>query len=285
MENFGNRTNYARRLGRVIAHIYDHLDDDLNLDTLATVANLSPHHWHRIYHALYGETAAATVRRLRLQRAAAELSNTSLPIGQIAARAGYPALPSFNRIFKAGFGLPPARYRAAGGHRRYGPAQQQDERDPAMFDVSIRDLGPLRLAAMPHRGAYLGIGRAFDGLFATLGARNLITPGLRMAAVYPDDPTVVPEAELRAWAGVIVADDFPVADPLQVVTIAGGPHAVLRHRGPYADMKAAYDWLFGDWLVGSGREAADAPIYETYLNSPQDTRPADLLTDIHLPLR
>lgn len=154
-----------------------------------------------------------------------------------------------------------------------------------MFDVSIRDLGPLRLAAMPHQGAYLGIGRAFDALFATLGARNLIGPGLRMAAVYPDDPTVVPEPELRAWAGVIVADDFPVADPLQVVAITGGPHAVLRHRGPYPDMKAAYDWLFGEWLVGSGREAADAPVFETYLNSPQDTRPADLLTDIHLPLR
>ncbi len=276
MENFGNRTNYARQLGRVIAHIYDHLDDDLDLDALAAVACLSPHHWHRIYHALYGETAAATVKRLRLQRAAGDLSNGSLPIEAIAARAGYPSLPSFTRTFKAAYGLPPARY-------RHDPTSR--EKDSAMYDVLVRDLAPLRLAAMPHRGAYLAIGRAFDALFTTLGAGNLIRPDLQMAAIYLDDPTAVAEDALRSWAGVIVGDDFPVAAPLQLVELAGGPHAVLRHKGPYPDMKAAYDWLYGDWLVQSGREAADAPLFETYLNSPQDTRPADLLTDIHLPLR
>lgn len=283
MENFGNRTNYARQLGRVIAHIYDHLDDDLDLDALAAVACLSPHHWHRIYHALYGETAAATVKRLRLQRAAGELANTSLPIDEIAVRAGYPALPSFTRIFKAAFGLPPAQYRTDGSHRRYDPATP--ERNPAMHDVSIRELAPQRLAALPHQGAYLGIGRAFDALFTTLGARNLIGPDLRMAAVFPDDPTAKPEDELLSWAGVVVGEDVPVDAPLQVVAVRGGRYAVLRHRGPYPDMKAAYDWLYGDWLVQSGREAADAPVFETYLNSPKDTLPADLLADLHLPLR
>lgn len=283
MENFGKRTNYARQLGRVLAHIYDHLDDDLDLDALAAVACLSPHHWHRIYHALYGETAAATVKRLRLQRAASDLANTSLPIEEIAARAGYPALPSFTRTFKAAFGLPPALYRAEGSHRRYTPVAI--ERNSLMYDVSIRDLEPCRLAAVPHRGAYIGIGRAFDTLFATLGARNLIRPGLLMAAVYLDDPTAVEEAALRSWAGVVVGENFPVDAPLEAVEVRGGPYAVLRHKGPYADMKAAYDWLYGDWLVASGREAADAPAFETYLNSPQDTRPADLLTGIHLPLR
>jgi len=60
--------------------------------------------------------------------------------------------------------------------------------------------------------------------------------------------------------------------------------AVLRHRGPYATMRSAYQWLYGHWLVQSGREAADAPVFEEYLNNPRDTAPADLLTDICLPL-
>jgi AraC family transcriptional regulator len=50
-------------------------------------------------------------------------------------------------------------------------------------------------------------------------------------------------------------------------------------------MKPVYDWLFGDWLVQSGREAADAPVFEDYLNSPRDTPPTELRTDIHPPLR
>jgi AraC family transcriptional regulator len=50
-------------------------------------------------------------------------------------------------------------------------------------------------------------------------------------------------------------------------------------------MRAAYDWLFGQWLPSSGREAADAPIFEDYLDSPRDTLPTELRTDIYLPLK
>jgi AraC family transcriptional regulator len=48
---------------------------------------------------------------------------------------------------------------------------------------------------------------------------------------------------------------------------------------------AAYDWLYGQWLPSSGREAADAPVFEDYLNSPRDTLPTELRTDIYLPLK
>lgn len=87
LENFGARTNYTERLARVTAYIYEHLDNNVDLAVLAEVACLSPWHWHRIYHALYGETVAATVRRLRLQRAAADLANTAMTIEEIARHA------------------------------------------------------------------------------------------------------------------------------------------------------------------------------------------------------
>ena len=77
----------------------------------------------------------------------------------------------------------------------------------------------------------------------------------------------------------------PPDGPLVPVRLAGGPYAVLRHTGPYAAMKAAYDWLYGDWLPRSGREPADAPVVEHYRNNPRDTPPAALVTDICLPLR
>lgn len=56
---------YGERMDRVTAYVFDHLDDALDLNRLAEVACLSPYHWHRIYHAMRGETIAATVRRLR----------------------------------------------------------------------------------------------------------------------------------------------------------------------------------------------------------------------------
>ena len=155
-----------------------------------------------------------------------------------------------------------------------------------MPDVSIRHIPAARLAGLPHRGAYMEIGRAFDTLFGVLGARGLLQPGICMMGVYYSDPTTVPEAELRSFAAITLPDDsFPVAPPLERAELRGGDYAVLRHKGPYSDMRPAYDWLYGEWLLQSGREAADAPCFEAYLNDPRDTPPTELLTDICLPLK
>ena len=135
-----------------------------------------------------------------------------------------------------------------------------------------------------HVGSYMEIGRAFDALFLRLGAANQAGIGDRSIGIYYDDPGAVPEDELRARAGVIVDKSYAVEAPLQQTEILGGPHAVLRHKGPYADMDAAYEWLYGEWLLQSGREAADAPVFEEYLNNPRDTAPTELRTDIFLPL-
>jgi AraC family transcriptional regulator len=85
--------SYARRLGKVAAHIAAHLDDPLDLDRLAGVACLSPYHFHRIYRALWGETAAETLSRLRLGRAAVQLLTTTEPMTQIARSAGMARRP------------------------------------------------------------------------------------------------------------------------------------------------------------------------------------------------
>ena len=85
MTKGNDRSAYQERLDRVTAYIYEHLDDDIDLQVLADVACMSPYHWHRIYHAMQGETVAATVKRLRLHRAAGFLAHTAMPIEEVAA--------------------------------------------------------------------------------------------------------------------------------------------------------------------------------------------------------
>ena len=110
---------YENRLRRVSAYIHDHLDEDLDMERLAEIACMSSCHWHKIYRAIYGETLAATVKRLRLHRSAGDIVRTDLTVGEIAKRSGYPNLQSFNRIFKSVYGMPPARYRKEGSHKAF----------------------------------------------------------------------------------------------------------------------------------------------------------------------
>ncbi len=282
MSNAPNLVNYEDRLNRVTAYIYDHLDDEIDLNRLADVACLSPYHWHRVYRAVTGETIAATVKRLRLHRAAGYLAHTSMPVAEIAVRSGYTNLQSFTRIFSAAYGMPPGEYRKNGSHMRFQSPNETHR--PDLHEVEIRELPDMTAGMVEHVGSYMNIGKAFETAFGWLGARGLIRPGLRSVAVYYDDPDAVAEEALCSAAGVLIDEDVAIEAPLTRKRVAGGPYAVLRYKGPYADMKGAYQWLYGEWLVKSGREAANVPVFEEYLNNPRDTAPADLLTDICLPL-
>ena len=276
--------DYQERLSRVVAYLHDHLSEPLDLNRLAEVAHLSPCHWHRVYHALYGETLADTVRRLRLHRAAGDLANTALSIEQVARQCGYPNSQSFTRAFRSGYGVSPSGYRAKGHHVvfRQGSAPVAE----AGYTVVVRHVPAVPLAGMAHQGAYMRVGKAFEVAYTRLAAQGLIWPEARWMAVFEDDPSALPESQLRSRAGLSLPPGHrgPVLPPLEAFSLGGGVCAVLRHQGPYASMRAAYQWLFGTWLVQSGHEAANLPVFEAYLNNPRDTAPADLLTDIHLPL-
>ena len=272
---------YEARLRRVSAYIHEHLDEELDMDRLADIACLTSYHWHRIYRAIYGETAATTVKRLRLHRAAGDIVGTDLSVGEIARRSGYPNVQSFNRIFKAVYGMPPARYRREGSHKLF---ETNRGKASHMFDVQIRTIPDTSLVGVAHQGSYMQIDRAFEQLFGTLYARGQAQPDMRMIGVYLDDPDLVAEDKLRSVACVNADSSAPAAAPLERRAISGGEYAVLRHKGPYAEMHKAYKWLYAEWLPKSGRQLRDALMFEEYINNPREVAPAELLTDIHLPL-
>lgn len=278
-------TDYQERLSRVTAYIHDHLTEELDLNKLAEVAHLSPFHWHRVYQALYGESIANTVRRLRLTRATGYLANTTLPVEQVARKCGYPNAQSFTRAFTALHGMSPTRYRAEGDHVAFRQALAQGQQaDTGGYPVEVRWVPAVHMAGFAHRGPYMQVGKAFEQAFTRMAAQGLARPDMRWMAVYYDDPFAVPESQLRSRAGLSLPPDTEAQPPLEPFALGGCWCAVLRHQGPYATMRAAYQWLYGYWLIQSGYEAADSPVFEDYLNNPRDTAPDQLLSDIYLPL-
>lgn len=273
-------TDYEKRIMRVLKYIHDNPAGDLSLDALADVAAFSRFHWHRVFHAMTGETCAQAVRRLRLHRAALWLIGTDGPVSDIAAKVGYPNVKSFTRAFQDQYGVSPRSFRLEGFP---GPTERTRSRgENKVFDIEIRNAASQHLAALHHHGPYTGIGPCFQklGTFAPQLGSDI----RGVAAVYYDDPNVVAEADLKSRAGFLVADETKLPKGLDDVILQGGDYAVLTYKGPYEDIGVAYDHLFGRWLPGSGREPADAPCYEVYLNDPADTKPEDLLTEIRLPL-
>lgn len=268
----GTTLDYGARLERVLAYLADNLDREVGLDRLADVACFSPFHFHRIFHALQGETVAEAVRRLRLQRAAVELIEQETPIARIAARAGYGSQAAFTRAFRSAYGAPPAVYRATA---------------TAPFEhaaVTVRDDVPVDVVALRLQGDYERIGGTFERLHALAAARGWVTEATRYFGVYYHDPAATAAADLRSDACLSAPPGFEGEGDLRPLTLAGGRHAVLLHVGPYAELDRAYTWLYREWLPTSGAVPADRPCVEEYLNNPRQVPPSELRTEIWLPL-
>ncbi|MEM1237077.1 MAG: AraC family transcriptional regulator [Pseudomonadota bacterium] len=276
-------TTYENRLRRVIDYIYDHAGEDLSLDTLADVAAMSRFHWHRVFRAMTGETCAQAVRRVRLQRAGFLLAQTATPIDVVAKTCGLGGRAAFTRAFTEAYGISPARFRERGTLPPL--ALRKSYEDLPMYDVTIDDTPGFRVAAQGHKGPYPEIARAFEQFGATMTSRNLWPHTRGMVGIFYDDPSTTPEEELRSHAGAVVTAEMEIPGDMDEIAIAPGRLAKLRLKGPYSGLAAAYDYFYGEWLQASGEEPADAPSFELYVNSPMDTAPDGLLTDICMPLK
>lgn len=277
--------DYGRRVARAMAHLSANLDRTPSLEELAAVAAFSPFHFHRVYREIAGETPAETLARGRLSRAAHELLRTDQPIARIARRAGYGSAAAFTRAFRAAHGIPPGAYRARGGIGAIARPPGLVEEQPAMHAVTIREEPAMRLAVIPHRGAYTGIGAVFDRLMPWAGARGLIGPETRFIGLYLNDPGTVAEADLLSEAGITVPPGTEGEGEVMIRDVPALRVAVIRFQGPYAELEDAYGWLYGTWLPESGEEPADAPAMEDYLNDCRTLPPAEWLTEIMLPLK
>jgi AraC family transcriptional regulator len=273
---------YEIRIMRVLDYIHDHPTGDLSLDRLADVAALSRFHFHRVFQAITGETAAQMVRRVRLHRAATDLVRSDAPSARIARNVGYPDISSFSRAFRDAYGQPPAAFRRAGELGLRPTLCQKGE--TTMFPITLRREPARRLGAMPHKGPYPEINRAFEKLGVLVSTRGLFAQAGPMVAVFYDDPLDTPAADLRSHAGLEFPESVQLDAPLEVVTLPAGRHAVLTFTGPYSGLPAAYDQLYRQWLPTSGETPADRPPFEIYLNSPKETAPEKLVTEVCLPL-
>ena len=273
---------YEKRILRVLDYIHDNPGGDLSLDKLADVAAMSRFHWHRVFHAMTGETCHDAVLRLRMYRAACWLLKKDWPVAKIALEVGYQNSQSFSRVFRKTFGFTPLQFRKRGVP--VGRPRPDLKGHETVYTVEIDKTEDMRLAALAHRGPYMEIGHAFEKIFAIAESRGY-WPNVRgVLAMYHDDPGAIAEAELRSHAAFILTPGADVPEGMDMLFVEGGDIARLRFKGPYAGLETAYKYLFGEWLATSGRDPADAPCYEIYLNSPMEVAPEDLLTDICVPL-
>ena len=270
--------DHRQRIRRVAAYIDDHLDEKLNLPTLAAVACLSPFHFQRVYQLLVGETPADTVRRLRLKRAASQIANGETSVTEAATLAGYGSSQAFCRAFRRDFGVAPSRLKKA------GPAWLAD-RTPPQPGFSV-----LELPAQVGYGVRFG-GADWEGDWSCCQVIGRVLAGQRWNPMadglfmqYRSDPLTSFDGPADADICIVGRDPVPGMNELDEILLPGGTFAAMVMPGSLAGALQDCRHRLQMHLPALGLLRRRAPVLRRFLNDPVLTPPSERLFEIYVPV-
>jgi AraC family transcriptional regulator len=268
---------WRRRLERAASLLSGRLDDPPSLAELASAAAISPFHFHRIWRALTRETVGQTILRLRMEASQELLLVKDASVTETAAALGFGTPQSFARAFRRHTGLAPSEHRNS-----QSPVAKRDTAD---MKVAVDRRGEIMVVALRREGkAYTDLNATFGQVWSWAEATDTLQHLQGIYGIPLDDPASVPVDELRYDAGLALGVTS-APEPFRVLRLPAGEFACLRHFGSYAGLEAATQYVVGEWLLSSGREPADFPVFHNFINDPDQTPVDELITDILLPLK
>jgi AraC family transcriptional regulator len=198
---------YIARINRVIDYIEMNISKELSLEELAVVAHFSPFHFHRIFSAMVGETLNSYIKRLRIEKAATMLiQSTRKSITEIAFECGFSSSSAFARMFQEAYHMNASEWRA-GGHLSISKSSKKKSKEEKQVSnvrqefiirslytntitkqmwrvemkaneankklitsVEVKDVPEMHVAYIRHIGPYAGDEQLFSKLFNKLCA-------------------------------------------------------------------------------------------------------------------
>ena len=129
------------QLRKLFDYTSQHSAERITVDQAAAIAGMSRNYFLDAFKAVTGLTWVQYFNQVRLTNGAHLLSETSLPIAEIAARVGYADQSYFDRRFKERFGRTPLHFRMGAhleSHRRAAFKTKKSKKAMAMFQATCQ---------------------------------------------------------------------------------------------------------------------------------------------------
>ncbi len=277
---------YARKILEILIYIENNLDQPLETEDLAKKAFYSTFHFHRLFRTFTGQSVQAYIKKIRLDRAAAQLCYSDTMITKIALDASYETPSSFAKAFALFKGKSPRNYRTI-----FKNMYQKEKKIKELHMIkpdSIEEISNQNLYFIRRCGNYAkSSSSAWDSMLSIIGKKQLDKSQLRYFGIAYDDPKVVSEENLRYDAAIASKKPLSLIEDLGNQTVKGGKVAVFTHKGAYKNLEETFSNIFFKWLPQS-EEALDEKrqILSEFLNLEyKEKDPAKLITKIYIPLK
>lgn len=277
------KEEYLKRVNIVVEYIIKHRGENIDINMLAEMSSFSPYHFHRIMRAFLKEPIGAFILRIRVETAARLLRQTDIPISDIAYQVGYDVPSSLSKVFKQFYGISPNEYR---NNKDYIIMKPQVINPDLNVSAEIREEKAKQAIYIRLSGSYNGLDyeNAWRSLWKYVQQNNLFSDSMEHLCVYHGDPKVTESDKLMADVCLIVSKSVTPKGEIGVKEIPGGKYVVFHYVGSYNNLPAVYDTIYGKWIPEDGYRIGESSGYEKYLNSPSDTKPEELISEIFIPI-
>ena len=265
------------QLNRAMAYIEEHIEDDLALGDVPSVAAYSAFHFGRLFYYIADMPLSEYIRKRKLSLAAMELQSSDVKVIDLAMRYGYDSADSFTRAFARQHGVTPSAARKAGVNLTIFP--------PLTFQIKIKGVQAMNWR-IEEKEAFevFGIERTIKNVLnpdeageltafwkeahANGSCRRLIAQGGR--------------SDLMGFGGYVdeQADECPymiclIADPgcntsgFQLASVPAASWAVFRSdefdENPHGrELRILFRRAYTEWFSTSGYDRFPGPDLEVY---------------------
>lgn len=281
--------DHLNRIAQAVSYIENNLDEPIVLEQVAREAGYSLFHFHRLFHAVVGDSVKEYIRKRRLTRSAEELIRSERRVVDIAMEYRYESHESFTRAFKKMYGVAPLQYRRRGRWEpllepaRIGGLQAQPLQGGLCMEPRIVDLPEFTVVGMKY------FGNNQNGEIAQMWTRFIP----RIAGIpfktgpFMSSYGVCYDAnendEFAYVSGVAVSCTDQVLEGMVVKTVPAGRYAVFTHRGKLDTLRDTYQQVYGSWVPQSGLSVRGGLDFEYYDERFKDGCD-DSEVDIYIPI-
>lgn len=106
--------SYINAMEKALSYIENHLNDDIDLSSIAKEAGYSLYHFQRVFKGVVGDSIKDYIRKRRITEAAKELVYINKPTIEIAIKYGYQSREAFSRAFEKVYGRNPLEVKREG---------------------------------------------------------------------------------------------------------------------------------------------------------------------------
>jgi AraC-like DNA-binding protein/ligand-binding sensor protein len=116
---------HASALRKAERYIWENYTRKISLQEIAEASGLSAPYFSTIFKEEMGENLSGYLNRIRVEKAAAMLTETALPLNEISCACGFEDQSWFSKIFKSYSNMSPGKYREQGGI--IGPKSREED--------------------------------------------------------------------------------------------------------------------------------------------------------------